>query len=298
MARQIWLGKCGEMVFADKTKRGDICKFNTEKMGQCLGGGLLSLSLSLSRCSRFLAHLWAKFKGLFYSFCRSFFSFYCKFFLFCRGFNSYFHSQKAFFRALCFFEIFKCFVFGFFVLVIARRLSKNGGFCHFERSEKSKEFKIRFVFGYFACAQYDKIYDAKSVWYDKFGLLLKNNGYFHSNFRDKIYKFYSFLWIATLALLARNDGKAQIQIFHSKFKAFYKFNSFHKFHSKFKAFCKFNSFYKFISNFKPYTRLFYIFTPNFRAVFTDKFSRKEELWQQKDRKIDLQKLVTIPQGQV
>ena len=48
MARQIWLGKCGEMVFADKTKRGDICKFNTEKMGQCLGGGLLSLSLSLS----------------------------------------------------------------------------------------------------------------------------------------------------------------------------------------------------------------------------------------------------------
>ena len=29
-------------------------------------------------------------------------------------------------------------------------------FCHFERSEKSKEFKIRFIFGYFACAQYDK----------------------------------------------------------------------------------------------------------------------------------------------
>ena len=39
--------------------------------------------------------------------------------------------------------------------------------CHFERSEKSKEFKIRFVFGYFACAQYDKIYDTKSVWYGK-----------------------------------------------------------------------------------------------------------------------------------
>ena len=124
------------------------------------------------------------------------------------------------------------------------------------------------------------------VQYDKFGLLFKNNGYFHSKFRDKIYKFYSFFWIATLAKLARNDGKAQIQIFYSKFKAFhkfnsfckfkafYKFNSFHKFHSKF------NSFHNFISNFKPYTRLFYIFTPNFRAVFTDKFSRKEELWQQ------------------
>ena len=36
--------------------------------------------------------------------------------------------------------------------------------CHFERSEKSKEFKIRFVFGYFACAQYDKAhqYDKKT----------------------------------------------------------------------------------------------------------------------------------------
>ena len=33
---------------------------------------------------------------------------------------------------------------------------KDGAFCHFERSEKSKEFKIRFVFGYFACVQYDK----------------------------------------------------------------------------------------------------------------------------------------------
>ena len=89
-------------------------------------------------------------------------------------------------------------------------------------------------------------------------------------------------WIATLALLARNDGKAKIQIFYSKFKAFCKFKSFHKFNSfyKFKAFYKFNSFHKFYSKFKPYTRLFYIFTPNFRAVFTDKFNRKEELWQQ------------------
>ena len=33
------------------------------KWGQCLGGGLLSLSLS--RCSHFLAHLCVKFKGLF-----------------------------------------------------------------------------------------------------------------------------------------------------------------------------------------------------------------------------------------
>ena len=81
------------------------------KMGQCLGGGLLSLSLSLSRCSHFLAHLCVQVKGLFYSFCRSFFSSYRKFFLFHRSFNSSFCLQKAFFRALCFFEIFKCFVF-------------------------------------------------------------------------------------------------------------------------------------------------------------------------------------------
>ena len=232
-------------MWAKQTKR---------KWGSVWAGDFsLSLSLSLSRCSRFLAHLWAKFKGLFYPFYRSF--------------NSSFYLQKAFFRALCFFEIFKR-----FVCALLRP------FCHFEplqKGEKSKEFKIRFVYGYFAYAQYDK-----------FGLLSKNDrqkpqfrtpkALFRSKFRDKIYKFYSFLWIATLALLARNDGKAKIQIFHSKFKAFCKFKSF----DKFKAFYKFNSFHKFISNFKPYTRLFHIFTPNFRAVFTDKFNRKEELWQQ------------------
>ena len=86
------------------------------KMGQCLGGGLLSLSLSLSRCSHFLARLWAKFKGLFYSFHRSF--------------NSSFCLQKAFFRALCFFKIFKYFVFGLFALVIASRFRKDGVASH------------------------------------------------------------------------------------------------------------------------------------------------------------------------
>ena len=94
--------------------------------------------------------------------------------------------------------------------------------CHTEtlcRSIHRKITLLNSIYGYFACAQYDK-----------FGLLLKNNGYFYSNF------------------------KAKIQIFHSKFKAFHKFNSFHNF----------------ISNFKPYTRLFHIFTPSFRSVQTDK----------------------------
>ena len=318
------------VAFANALCHRNATPLNKAKMGQCLGGGLLSLSLS--RCSHFLAHLWVKFKGLFYSFCRSFFSSYRKFFLFYRSFLSSFCLQKAFFRAFCLFENFKrcvcallrpfCHfeplqkgdptgckaqaaakkstkikrklaILGYFACAQYDKFrqkpkfdslphfnvikARNDGLsCHFERSEKSKEFKIRFVYGYFANAQYDKIYDAKSVWYDKFGLLFKNNGYFHSNFKAKIHKIH----------IIHSHFKAKIQIFYSKFKAFhkfnsfckfkafYKFNSFHKFHSKF------NSFHNFISNFKPYTRLFYIFTPNFRAVFTDKFSRKEELWQQ------------------
>ena len=127
-------------------------------------------------------------------------------------------------------------------------------------AKKSKEFKIRFIYGYFACAQYDKFrqkpkFDSLPRFY-----FVKscNDGYFytpkalfHSNFRDKIYKIHIIL----------SNFRAKIQIFHSNFKAFYKFNSF----------------YNFISNFKPYTRLFHIFTPSFRSVFTDKFTTKEFL---------------------
>ena len=204
-------------------------------MGLCLGGGRLSLSLSLSLGSQlFICHL-----------CFQFFKSFCS-------------------------------------------------FCHFERSDptgckaqaaakKSKEFKIRFVFGYFANAQYDKIYGIKSVWYDEFGLLSKNNrqrkrtlsfcndrqklqfstpkALFRSNFRDKIYKIH----------IIHSNFKAKIQIFHSKFKVF----------CKFKALYKFNSFYNFISNFKPYARLFHIFTPSFCPVQTDKFQHKEKKWQMK-----------------
>ena len=35
-------------------------------------------------------------------------------------------------------------------------------------AKKSTKIKRKLaIFGYFACAQYDKIYDTKSVWYDK-----------------------------------------------------------------------------------------------------------------------------------
>ena len=156
-------------------------------MGAVFGRGT---SLSLSRCSHFLASLWAKFKGLFYSFYHNFILSCRKFFLFHRSFNSSFCLQKAFFRAFCLFEIFKrC------VCALLRP------FCHFERSEKSKEFKIRFVYGYFACAQYDKFrqkpkFDSLPRFY-----FVKscNDGYFYtpkalfrSNFRDKIYNFTRF----------------------------------------------------------------------------------------------------------
>ena len=137
-------------------------------MWQWLGGGFLSLSLS--RCSHFLASLWAKFKRLFYSFYRNFILSYRKFFLFHRSFNSSFYLQKAFFRTLCFFEIFKHFVLEFFALIIASRFRKNGGFCHFECSDpagckaqtvvkKSTEFKTRFlnlwILRFLTKAQYD-----------------------------------------------------------------------------------------------------------------------------------------------
>ena len=90
-----------------------------------MGGGLLSLSLSLSRCSHFLARLCVKFKGLFYSFCRSFNSSYRKFFLFHRDFNSSFCLQKVFFRTLCFFEIFKYFILGFLRLSLRAVFAKT-----------------------------------------------------------------------------------------------------------------------------------------------------------------------------
>ena len=112
-------------------------KRTKQKWEQCLGGGLLSLSLSLSlsRCSHFLASLWAKFKGLFYSFYHNFILSCRKFFLFHRSFNSSFCLQKAFFRAFCLFEIFKC-----CVCALLRP------FCHFERSENPQRLKENLLF--------------------------------------------------------------------------------------------------------------------------------------------------------
>ena len=117
--RQICLDKRGNTANSARKKWAVLVgEASTAKMGQCLGGGLLSLSLSLSlsRCSHFLARLCVKFKGFFYSFHRSFFSSFC--------------LQKAFFRTFCFFKIFKCFVFGLLC-----------PFCHFERSALAQSEK-------------------------------------------------------------------------------------------------------------------------------------------------------------
>ena len=106
--QQIQHGKNGRCLWAKQAQR---------KWGSVWAGDFsLSLSLSLSRCSHFLARLCVKFKGFFYSFHRSFFSSFC--------------LQKAFFRTFCFFKIFKCFVFGLLC-----------PFCHFERSALAQSEK-------------------------------------------------------------------------------------------------------------------------------------------------------------
>ena len=132
LTQRLWAWRCLRLAFV-----GEVGK---AKMWQCLGGELLSLSLSLSlsRCSHFLARLWAKFKGLFYLFHRSFISFNRKFFLFHRSFFSSFYLQKAFFRTLCFFEIFKCFVFGLFALVIASLFTRKAHFVILSLCKKAK----------------------------------------------------------------------------------------------------------------------------------------------------------------
>ena len=208
-----------------------------------MGGGLLSLSLS--RCSHFLVSLWAKFKGLFTHFVVNFSYFIV---VFSRLFTCkrHFLGHYAFLKFLNASFLGFCALFVILSLckkatqrvarrkpqqknpqrlkenlpflaqydskrVIASRFCENGGFCHFERSEKSKEFKICFIYGYFACAQYDKIYDTKSVWYDKFGLLLKNNGYFTQILGTKFTNFTRFYGLprslCSLAMMARQKFK-------------------------------------------------------------------------------------------
>ena len=106
-------------VFASKASKA--------KRGAVFGRGTsLSLSLSLSRCSHFLAHLWAKFKGLFYSFCRSFISFYCRFCSFYRNFIS---SCRKFFLFHRGFILYFCSFFSSFYNCLSFCHSFNSSFC-------------------------------------------------------------------------------------------------------------------------------------------------------------------------
>ena len=124
-----------------------VGKASTAKMGQCLGGGRLSLSLSLSLVSQlFICVLFFQF---FKSLCSFFFAFKAKI-----------HKFYSFLR----------------LATLALLVRNDGSFCHFEpfakrrpsglqgasRSKKST-FRIqcsalRVLCGYFANAQYDKVY--------------------------------------------------------------------------------------------------------------------------------------------
>ena len=157
VARQIRLGKRGESVAVLVGEMGKV------EMGQCLGGGLLSLSLSLS-LSLVARTFWQTkiFKRFIFGLLRPF----CHFEPFAKrrkiqriesalAILGYFANaqydkfrQKPKFDSLPHFNVIKA--------------HNDGGFCHFECSEKSKEFKIHFVYGYFANAQYDK--KECSVW--------------------------------------------------------------------------------------------------------------------------------------
>ena len=123
-------------------------KADKAKMEQCLGGGLLSLSLSLSLLA-LLANLWAKFKGLFYSFCRSFFSSYRKFFLFHRSFNSSFCLQKAFLGHCAFLKFLNTLFLGFLHLSLRAVFAKTAYFVILsllQKGEKSKGLKAYLPF--------------------------------------------------------------------------------------------------------------------------------------------------------
>ncbi len=244
-------------------------------MGQCLGGGLLSLSLSLSLLA-LVARLWAKFKGLFTHFVVNFSYFIVVF-------SRLFTCKRHFLGHYAFLKFLNALFLGFLRLSLRAVCLKTADFVILSVAKNPKNLRYALFMDTSLALSMTNL--GKSL----------NLIVFHTQIlRTKFTDFTRFFWIATLALLARNDGqrkrtllfckddKAKIQIFYSKFKAFHKFNSFckfkafYKFNSFHKFYSKFNSFHNFISNFKPYTRLFHIFTPSFCSVQTDKkfFTRR------------------------
>ena len=103
IANSVWqafTGKTahGKFGLASVAKMGGACgRSGQGKNGSSVWAG--DFSLSLSRCSHFLARLWAKFKGLFYPFCRSFISLYFRFCSFHRNFISSYHKFFLFHRS-------------------------------------------------------------------------------------------------------------------------------------------------------------------------------------------------------
>ena len=123
------------------------------KMGQCLGGGLLSLSLSLSLVVRTFWHTFAfKLKGFFTHFVVVFSHLIVNFSYFIAVLTHLFAYKRHFLGHCAFLKFSNALFFGLFALVIVRRFRKDGVAIH--------NFSVAFA-----------------------------------------------LWIATLALLARNDGQ-------------------------------------------------------------------------------------------
>ena len=130
---------------------------NKAKMEQCLGGGLLSLSLSLSLVARTFWHT-KFFKRFIFGLLRPF----CHFEPLQKGDPTGCKAQAAAKKSTHIKR--KLAILGYFAIaqydskrVIASCFRKDGGFCHFERSEKSTKIKRKLaILGYFANAQYDK----------------------------------------------------------------------------------------------------------------------------------------------
>ena len=81
--------------------------------------------------------------------------------------NLFFQFFKSFYS---FFFAFKAKIHKFYLFLWLVR--NDGSFCHFEPFAKRRKIYIQYsilrvLCGYFAIAQYDKIYDTKSVRYDK-----------------------------------------------------------------------------------------------------------------------------------
>jgi len=124
MARQSKRNKFSVASVCGQNKAWRHCKFSTEKMGQCLGGGLLSLSLSLSLLA-LVARLWAKLKGFFTHFIVDFARFIAISSYFVVVFSHLFACKRHFLGHCAFLKFLNALFFGFCALFVILSLCKK-----------------------------------------------------------------------------------------------------------------------------------------------------------------------------